>query len=316
MRCIILLCVSLCVSACNPLANTLSLAVTDDSGAPLANASATFQRTTNAPLGPSIRSGDAHSYNAITGSGGFASARISADHYVSVTVTHPQHYTSSVAVVDSGLSQHGTAATALPIPLKRITAPRPLIAKQAYVILPNLSGEAAYDFVVGDLVAPHGKGSSPDARFRWTRPADSSIVEKRRSWDMVFHTDGFGILAQRISNDSTLVRSVLRSERSAPAGSYLASLRSAETGAGFGERGASGEGVIYYLRLSRGGASLYGKILGEPRITFVTNNPRPVIQFTYAVNPAGDSSLEPELSAIRFPKANAYKQPYKLPEGS
>src|SRR5437016_5565904 len=106
MRVLILLCLSLCVSACNQLGRTISLAITDDAGTPVPNASVTFRWTTNEPWGPSTRSGDPHSLSATTDSRGFTSARISEDHYVSITVAHSGHYMSSVAVVDSGLSQH------------------------------------------------------------------------------------------------------------------------------------------------------------------------------------------------------------------
>jgi hypothetical protein len=317
MRVLILLCLSLCVSACNPLANTLSLAVTDDTGKPVANASVTLRWTTNEPWGPSTRSGDPHSLTATTDSHGRASARISEGHYVSITVTHPQHYMSSVAVVDSGLSQHTTSATALPIPLKRIIAPRPLIAKRAYIVLPSLSGEAAYDFVVGDLVRPHGKGSSPDAWFVWTRAADSSTLEERRSWDFAFRAPGSGIIARLFNSDSSVVKSALLSDHSAPGDGYLPSLRSAESVAGFGERGAWSSGALYYFRVSRGDTSLHGTIVGEePRITFYTDNPRPVVQFTYVLNPSADRSLEPDPKATTFPEANRYEQPFKLPNGT
>ena len=317
MRALIILALSFSLSACNPLGRTISLAVTDDAGTPVPNASVTFRWTTNEPWGPSTRSGDPHSLSATTDSRGFTSARISEDHYVSITVTHSGHYMSSVAVVDSALSQHTTSATALPIALKRIIAPRPLIAKRAWIVLPSLSGEAAYDFVAGDLVAPHGKGTSPDTWFVWTRATDSSTLEERRSWDLAFRATGSGIIARLFSTDSAVVRSALQSDHSAPENGYLPSLRSAETAAGFGERGAWSDGALYYFRVSRSDSFLYGTIIGEePRITFYTDNPRPVVQFTYALNPATDRSLEPDSKTTTFPKANRYEEPIKLPNGT
>lgn len=305
------------MSACSPLARTISLAVTDDAGTPIPNASVSFRWSTNEPWGPSTRSGDAHSLSAVTDSRGFASARITEDHYVRVDVTHPSHYASSVAVVDSGLSQHATSATALQIPLKRIVAPQPLTAKRAWIVLPNLSGEAAYDLVAGDLVAPLGKGSSPDVWFRWTPPADRSGIEERRSWDISFRAPDAGILVQRLSSASTSVTSTLYWERSAPMDGYSSSLRSAETAAGFSDRGEErGDRIIYYFRVAHGDALLYGTILDRPSIIFYTDNPRPIIQFTYAINPAGDRSLEPDPKTIKFPKTNGYEKPLTLPNGT
>ena len=310
-----IICLSLCASACKPFGNTIQVKVTSDNGSPVADASVTFHWTTNEPWGPSVRSGDRHSESAITDSHGVGSARIGAEASANIDVAHPSFYAASVWIENSGLSQHSTLATALPISLKRIVAPRPLVAKRAHIVLPSSSGEAAYDFLVGDLVAPYGKGLIADVKLVWTTPPTSSKIDKRGHYDMLFEMLGFGILAQRVSNNNIEVRSALRSDRVAPITGYSASMRGTETKAGFGERGAWGdEGIIYYLRVSRDGAPRYGKILGEPDIVFYTDNPRPVINFTYAINPSGDQSLEPDLNAVSFPKSNSYEQPYKLPE--
>ena len=174
---LIILCLCLCAAGCNPLGNVIHVGVTSDTGSPIDNASVTFRWSTNEPWGPSLRSGDPHAERVATDSGGSASARIREDHYVGIDVAHEMYYASFVGVVDAALSQHTTSATAIPISLTRIISPRPLIAKHAYVILPNLAGSAAYDFVVGDLVFPYGKGLVADAKLTWTRPPSGSKIE-------------------------------------------------------------------------------------------------------------------------------------------
>jgi hypothetical protein len=203
---------------------------------------------------------------------------------------------SSVAVVDSGLWQHPSPETALPITLERIIAPRPLVAKSAWIVLPDLYGEAGYDFVAGDLVAPYGKGTLPDVVFHWEPVA--KLTEKRRSWDMVFPTAGSGIVAHLVSSNNEITRSALDWNRTAPDGNYSPSLRQAETTAGFGERGSGADKALYYFRSSREGGLRYGVILdGEPDIIFYANDPHPVIKLTYAIGSLDDRSLEPDPNA-------------------
>ena len=281
-------------------------------GKPVPNASIRIGWSSNQPWGPDTRSGDSHSRTITTDSRGLASVPFHPP-TTAINVTHPGHYQSYVAIDNSDVSKHSGSATPFGIPLKRILAPRPLIAKRAYIVLPSLSGEAAYDFVAGDLVEPHGKGSSEDAWFVWAPPANRSPVEGRRSWDLKFRSTRSRILALLLNNDSDVVQSALMIDQSAPEEGYLPSLRAAETAAGFGERGAWSDGSVYYFRVSRGDSSLYGTIIGEePRITFYTNKPQPVIQLTYAINPTADRSLEPDPSSITFPKANAREEPLKL----
>jgi hypothetical protein len=190
--------------------------------------------------------------------------------------------------------------------MKRILAPRPLIAKKAHIVLPAPSGEAAYDFVVGDLVAPHGKGVSPDVWFVWSRPAKTSTMEAHRSWDLAFREPGSGAIAQLFSGDSGVLRSALVSEQSAPTEGYLPSLRAAETAAGFDQPDAWIQETLYYFRIVREGAPLYGTFIGErPRILYYQDNPRPVVKLSYTLNPSGDRSVEPDPNASTFPRANA-----------
>jgi len=296
-----------------PFAKTICVHITDDTGKEVANASVKFGWTTGEPWGPSGRSGTSHSRTTKTDLMGRASARISEERLVGISVTHPQHWRSSVSVVGQDLSRHGTPDTALEIKLKRIIAPKPLIAKRAYIWLPTLSGEAAYDFVVGDLVAPHGKGITSDAWLVWSQEAYNAGRRDRRAWDLSFREPGAGIIARFHSTDSEVVRSELGFDHWAPDDGYLPSLRSAEAAAAPEGGRTWNESPTYYFRIVRDGAFLYGTVYGsEPEIIFYTDNPRPVVKFAYALNPAGDQGLEPDLGATIFPQANAWEEPFKL----
>jgi len=302
------------LAGCNPFENAIYFRVINDDGSPVAGAIVKVSWTTDEEWGPSQHPGTPHAMTVIPDSSGSIHARVSADHYASVEVNEPGFYSSYVGVAEPGLLQHASSATAISIKMRRIVAPRPLIAKRAWVVLPTSSGEAEYDFLAGDLVAPLGKGENSDCVLRWSRPANNLTVEKRGHYEMSFPQPGSGIIAQRVNNDSSVLRSALRSEKSAPIGVYEPSMRDSETAAGFGDRGPWDCGVIYYFRVARHGTILHGKILGEPELIFFADGSRPVLEFTYAVNPSGDLSLEPDTNAISFPKANPYEQPYNLPE--
>lgn len=311
MRALVLLFSAIFLSACNPFAPKISVEVTDDTGTPVPNARVRVGWSSNNPWGPDIRSGDSHSLTIKADSRGFASVPFHSPS-TAINVTHPGHYHSYIGIDNSIVSKHSGSAAPIRIVLKRILAPRPLIAKRAWIVLPSLSGEAAYDFVAGDLVSPHGKGTSPDVWFVWSPPVNRSPVEERRCWDMAFRDTRSGIIARLFSNDYGDVRSDLVTDQTAPETGYLPLLSAAEAAGGFDER-AGGQGALYYFRVTRGDTSFYGTIFrGEPMIKFYTNNPQPVIRFTYALNPTGDRSVEPDPVSTTFPKSNGYEEPVTL----
>lgn len=308
MRLLIPLVSSIFFSACNPFNPKFPVEVTDDTGTPIPHAIVRVGWSTNNPWGPDNRSGDSHSLTLKTDSRGFASVPFHTP-ATAINVSHAGHYKAYVAIDSSNISRQSGAATPFRIMLKRIIAPRPLIAKKAWIVLPSLSGEAAYDFVAGDLVAPHGKGSSPDVWFAWSPPANRSYVEERRCWDMAFRNTRSGITARLFHNDDGVVRSALETDQSAPEEGYFPSLRAAEAAVGFGDQVGGSQGVIYYFRVTRGETTLYGTLFrGEPTIRFYTNKPQPVIQFTYAINPTMDRSVEPDPESTTFPKVNGYEE--------
>lgn len=311
--------VSVLLTGCNPVGNavgnTVYVRVLSDDGSPVAGANVTYRWSTGEAWGPGPNTATAHAAVVITDTGGLADARVTSEHYVSIDVASPGFYHSFVAVVDAGLGSHVTGGTALPIPLERIIAPRPLVAKKAWVILPSLSGTAPYDFLAGDLVAPLGKGRFPDCEIRWSPPIADSRIKQRELYDIMFTRPNAGIIARNVSTDRTIVESDFRSEKSAPPTGYVSSMRESETLAAPPATGAKDEGeLIYYFCFIRNTSRLYGKILGEPQIIFFSASSHPVIQFTYAVNPSGDLSLEPDLKSISFPQTSGYEQPYTMPE--
>ena len=174
-------------------------------------------------------------------------------------------------------------------------------------VLPSLSGQAGYDFVAGDLVSPFGKGGSADCILKWSEPPNNSQIEGSKRLDFLFLSPSQGVLAQPVSAG----RSELLSERAAPQPDmYHLCAKAKSNDLGIGNHG----GVILYFCVSHGPKLIYGKILGEPDIRYYRHSPNPVLTFTYAVNPSGSRSLEPDVKAITFPSVNGYERPYQLPE--
>jgi hypothetical protein len=281
--------------------------VKDDAGVPVDGATVELVGTTGEPWGPSNNDGVSHTAMFITGADGSAEGGLITDVFATISASKLNYY-SSLGSVDDAALRNQDASDPITIVLKRVISPRPLVAKRAYVILPNPSGRAAYDFIAGDLVAPFGKGISADCVLLWSQSPDS---KERGQYDIQFTNPNCGIMAQRVS----LPESDLRSERTAPADGYVHSMRESESVAGYGNRGAwRNGGIIYYLHFLHSGAYLFGKILGEPEIIFYDRQSKPVLQFSYAVNPKGDASLEPDFHSILLPRANGYEGPYLLPE--
>jgi hypothetical protein len=222
----------------------------------------TYRWSTGEPWGPGPNTATAHTAVVITDTAGFADARVTSEHYVGVDVVSPSFYHSFVTVVDADLGSHNTSGTAFPIPLKRVIAPHPLVAKKTWVILPSISGEAAYDFLVGDLVAPLGKGKNPDCTISWSPPPRYTKIDQRTLYDFVYTGPNAGIMARNLT-----VESDLRSDRSAPRTGYVSSMRKSETlGAPLPAGVKGGARLIYYFCVIRNASRLYGKILGEPQI--------------------------------------------------
>ncbi len=306
-RLLVLIC---CVAMITGCGRPLHVIIRDESGAPINGATVTFTWTTGESWGPGS-SGTPHEITVATDSNGEASASTTDDHYASVEVHHPSYYGNFVTVVDAALTQHASSETPLPITLERIISPQHLIGKKAWVVLPSLSGQAGYDFVAGDLVSPLGKGISTDCLLKWSEPPSNSQIEGRKRLDFLFSPPSPGVLAKPVSGG----RSELLSERVAPSVGYVPSMRESEDSNNISINNPRDHGgIILYFCVSHEQKLIYGKILGEPDIRFYRDNPNPVLMFTYAINPSGNRSLEPDTNSITFPSVNGYEKPYQLPE--
>jgi|GEM_PF-5358137 len=292
--------------------NEIWLKIINDKGVPIPQAQVRFGWTSGQPWGPSTHSGTPHSMERVSDSRGFVSARISENQHIGVKATASGHYPSTLAISGSSIQNCGHSSKALSFPLKEIHDPSALIAKKANIILPAREGKVGYDFLLGDLIAPYGKGQHQDIIFTWLYDPNKDGYQKRALWDFYFTTQRSGVLARRPSPLD--LSSDLKSDPIAPSEGYTASLRIAEDRAKFGERGPWGP-AIYYFTTERADKLLYGKILGEPQIIFYSNG-KTVIKFVYAINPSGSLSLEPDMTRIIFQKSNDWEEPYTLPEGS
>ena len=306
--------IAVCLATCTLLSNTIWIKVIAEDGAPITGAQVRFSWTVNEPWGPNFRSGDPRHKEASSDKNGLVSASINEDHYVSVEAIAPGFYPGVLDIVDGALRAHGKASDCLLFSLKRIVDPQHLVGKKANVILPGRNGEAGYDFLLGDLVAPHGRGQHEDIIFRWSYEPNHGGYKQRTLWDFRFPEKDSGIQTARLSKDQAAPssRSDLISEHTAPPTGYFSSFRQAENEAGLGERGAWG-GAIYYFATRRPDGMIYGKILGEPEIIFFDPG-ETVIKFTYVMNPSHSRSLDPDMKNVSFPKQNDWETPYTLPE--
>ena len=232
----------------------------------------TYRWSTGQPWG-GPGTGTSHTAIVMTDTAGFAHARATWEHYLGIEVAVPGFYHCFVTVPDADLASHTGGDVALPIPLKRIISPHPLVAKKARVILPGISGEAAYDFLAGDLVAPFGTGKNPDCKITWSRPPGNSKIEERKHYDILFSDSNAGIMARKVTNDRTIVESDLRSEISAPSSGYGSSMRKSETIAGFGVRGHGATNALSIISALFDTVRLYmARYSGSPRSYSIRRN--------------------------------------------
>jgi len=300
------------ITTCSYFRSSIWLKVTNGKGGPISGVLLRFSWSTGEPWGPSLRSGTPHNIDKTSNVDGLVSVRISEDQYISVSASARGYYPGVITIVGDSLRKHPSAANALPFPLKQIQAPTAFIGKKANIILPSREGKAGYDFIVGDLVAPYGKGQHQDIMINWSYdPKRDGGYHKRALWDCHF-TAPAGIQAHR--PDALDSSSFLVSDPIAPITGYSASLRLAENHESFGERGPWGP-VIYYFTTERSNKTLYGKILGEPEIIYYSNG-KTVIKLTYMINPSGSTSLEPDMNHATFPKQNGWEEEYKFPEST
>lgn len=286
--------------------NSIWLKVVNENNDPVPSVHVQFFWSENEPWGPSLHSGTQRSMDKISDSKGLVHVRIFENFCIGVFASDPGYYSETMNIIHDDLRIHTAPAKALVLQLKQIRNPQNLIAKKANIILPARTGRAGYDFLVGDLVTPYGKGHHEDMLINWSYDSQKNGYEERILWDLCF-TPNSGIQTKRVSS-----KSYLKSDINAPLEGYLPSLRLAEQEANHGERGPR-EFAIYYFRLQRPDKILYGKIINEPEIIFYDSG-QTVIKLIYAINPTGSRSMEPDMKHVTFPKQNAWEEPYSLPE--
>ncbi|MGC3989165.1 MAG: hypothetical protein QM796_05670 [Chthoniobacteraceae bacterium] len=220
--------VVLLFSMCRPFGESIHISVVDDKATPVAGADIHYSWTTGESWTDGPSNGIHHNEIVIANAHGMAVTHIRENHYLAINVTAPGHYASSVNIVDSQLFEHGSSSSALVIPLKRIIAPQKLVAKHAWVILPNSFCKVGYDFVAGDLVAPFGRGVIADATISWTKPAPGSGISSENLLGSDIFGDDCGVLCKPVNTGNGTTTSELLSDYSAPKHGYFSSFKEAQ----------------------------------------------------------------------------------------
>ena len=208
------------------------------------------------------------------------------------------------------------------VELRKQINPVAMYAKDAKIDLPTGSGEYAYDFFVGDLVAPHGVGIVTDLIFHVqttiTNWRDRTIY--RLGGDITFPNENDGLQVFFVPN-RVLPESEYQLPLSAPSDGYAPSLASAngDTETVYREHGyrrtateslpkpwywtnknafrdtsrAWMEEVNYYLRIRSNNeiGPCYGVIQGMFRFGYRGDN-IPNVEFRYFVNPDRSQNIE------------------------
>lgn len=184
--------------------------------------------------------------------------------------------------------------------LKRIKNPVPMYAKRVEVKIPEFNKPIGYDLMVGDLVAPYGKGEISDLIFE----ADRKVVSDKDydgTLTLRFSNEGDGLVEHEIERPNP---PGLRMPYTAPADGYVSSKtweesrHTSEGGNGKIISTASNR-MNYFIRVrtirneeGKIVSALYGKIHGDFRWFIGTRAPKSGLAFTYYLNPDGTRNIE------------------------
>jgi len=218
--------------------------------------------------------------------------------------THPK--TVKIWELDAYKSRNNP----LLVVLKKKGNPVAMYAKHANPKFPISRGKVGYDLVVGDFVAPYGRGEIKDFIFHIS---GSKI-------DITFSGKRDGIQPFFVQNRYAPEYD-LKSDRLAPTTGYFVSLKEADNGCQekyqsmkekawkenisfLGEREWSEE-VNYYFRVrSQDGKQMYGKVYGFFRVLTYGNDTEPHVEFTYYLNPDGTNNVEFAPGKSYFPSSS------------
>jgi hypothetical protein len=177
------------------------------------------------------------------------------------------------------------------IVLRKIGKPIPMYAKQQDAIFPRENERMGFDLVIGDWVAPFGKGSHPDIYFKVHREIVNDY-KYNASLTIDFPNKGDGIAVAQAEPDT--------------GGEFKTSRTAAETGYesekvwlySYDKQPATVFGYFIRIRtiLDENGnvkSALYGKIRGDFKFYAGTRAPHAGMKFDYYLNPTpNDMNLE------------------------
>lgn len=184
--------------------------------------------------------------------------------------------------------------------LKRKKNPVPMYAKRVEVKVPEFDQPIGYDLVIGDWVAPYGKGRAVDLVFTANRKIVSGD-EYDGTLTLSFAHEGDGLLAYEAAQPDL---PGLKMPYEAPEEDYLPSKTwrerryIAEDGTKRVQSSASPR-MNYFMRVrtvrDKGGriiSALYGKVHGDFRWFIGARAPRSGLAFEYYLNPDGTRNIE------------------------
>lgn len=200
----------------------------------------------------------------------------------------------------------------LGVVLKRCRNPIAMYAKQASVDLPTVSGAYGYDLMVGDLVAPHGKGSVTDFVFHVAKGKSLYGLDL----DITFSSPIDGIQrydsSREHGNDGPR-QSAYIFPYDAPSDGYKPSLSAADTAVDIGrnerEKGENlyhNGNYLFRVRSDSVTNGLYGRVYGFFRAG-IHGTTIPNVEFTYFLNSTGTRSLEWDGTRNLITKMSRYR---------
>ena len=187
--------------------------------------------------------------------------------------------------------------------LRKINNPVPMFAKAVDVLLPSLKQEYGFDFEVGDLVEPHGRGVHSDVYF-WIDKSVRSVFDYEISLKVRFPEEMNGILVDKTRIPGSVYLSASKADKDALYKSTLDFYRSRGKQGKMG--GLSKNNYIFRVRSeimeSSAIQSNYGRIVGGINAVSAVDKPgKAAVRFAYYFNPKTDSiSLEFKRKANLF----------------
>jgi hypothetical protein len=179
-----------------------------------------------------------------------------------------------------------------------------MVGKKAHLLVPVGSARLQYDFLVGDMLPPHGHGEVADLEIEWKRPPQNAMTSNQSAFRVHFIGEGNGIVVQRTSWDSYAPRSRLRSLYEAPARGYVPDFAEAYS-----------TSTIGYIRIRTGSqpGPMFGKMLEgiayRPRRDTGDHPGSDNFEFIYVVNPSGSRNLEIDMEKIEVPNKGKFEDP-------